>query len=481
MEKLICMENSQYDIMKLDDESSDDSLLVMQVPAQVENQVQLQENENDNDNVNVNGLAIQIFEEPDTTDRQCRAYIEAKGRQCARKAIRNNIYCCSHFSSKKGKSVHVRTPLCGGITIAGARCKHRSLYGRAFCKKHLHNVEKGQTSNSKCRTRTLKRKFEENCTDMVLVHPEIPLEINPVSVINRDDSFSARNIIGETLMLSGTDRNEIKALQWIGSPSHGNDHTEDSCFDNENGIQCKICFEEFSNDKTLGNHWMENHEKEAQWLFRSYACAICLDTFTNKQTLESHVRERHRVQFFDHYILLICIPCGRDFENMDELWLHVMSAHPAELKLPKAPAQLTFSTGEDSLKMIEQGNEASLNNNSMIPSGSQKLVCRFCGLKFDLISDLNRHREAVHMEHNLPSWVEASNRFGRRARSNSNRRSHAKKTEPQPNNSLDILSSTACAECCQDNLEASLKEKYGYLPARLNLKATKLCIELASG
>jgi hypothetical protein len=276
-------------------------------------------------------------------------------------------------------------------------------------------------------------------------------------------------------MLSSTGHNEIKALQWIDSP----DHTEDSCFDNENGSKCKICFEEYSNDQMLGNHWMESHTREAEWLFRSYACAICLDSFVNKKLLESHVQQRHRVQFFEDSVLLICIPCGRDFGNMDELWIHVMSAHTAELKLSKAPEQLMLSTGNDSLKLIEQGNEASLNNNSMIPSGSQKLVCRFCGLKFDLFPDLNRHRQAVHMEDNLPSWVEASNRLERRARSNLNRRSRAKKTESQPN-SLDILSTTALAECCQDNLEASLKEKYGHLPARLNLKATKLWIELAS-
>ncbi|KAK2357306.1 histone-lysine N-methyltransferase SUVR5 [Trifolium repens] len=516
MEKLICMENSEYDIMKLDAESSDDSLLVMQVPAQVENQVQLLENGDDNglvenqvqeenedvndndngqvenedvnvngqvenqlqeENENVNGLAIQIFEEPgtkdsstSTTNRQCRAYIEAKGRQCARTAIRNDIYCCAHFSNKKGKRVEVHTPMCGGITVSGTRCKHRSLRGHAFCKKHLRNVKKGQTSNSKRRTR--KRKFEENCTDMVLAHQEIPLEINPVSVINKDDSFAARNIIGETLTLSSTDRNEVKAVQWIGSPHRGNDR-EDSCFDNENGFKCKICFEEFSNDQTLGNHWMENHEKEAKWLFRSYACAICLDSFKNKKLMETHVHERHRVQFFEHSVLLICIPCGRHFENMDELWLHVMSSHPAELRLLKAPEQLTLSIGDDSLKMIEYGNEASLNNNSKTPSDLQKLVCKFCGLKFDLLSDLNRHRQAVHMEHNVPSWVEASNRLGRRARSNLNRSRRA-------NNSLDILSSTVWAECCQDNLEALLKAKYGYLPERLYLKAPKLCGDLAS-
>ncbi|KAK2411074.1 histone-lysine N-methyltransferase SUVR5 [Trifolium repens] len=516
------MENSEYDIMKLDAESSDDSLLVMQVPAQVENQVQLLENGNDNglvenqvqeenedvnvngqvenedvnvngqvenqlqeENENVNGLAIQIFEEPvtkdsstGTTNRQCRAYIEAKGRQCARTAIRNDIYCCAHFSNKKGKSVEVHTPMCGGITVSGTRCKHRSLRGHAFCKKHLRNVKKGQTSNSKRRTR--KRKFEEICTDMVLAHQEIPLEINPVSVINKDDSFAARNIIGETLMLSSTDCNEVKPLQWIGSPHRGNDFSEDSCFDNQNGFKCKICFEEFSNGQTLGNHWIENHEKEATWLFRSYACAICLESFKSKKLMETHVRERHRVQFFEHSVLLICIPCGRHFENMDELWLHVMSSHPAELRLSKAPEQLTLSTGDDdSLKMIEYGNEASLNNSSKTPSGLQKLFCRFCGLKFDLLPDLNRHRQAVHMDHNVPSWVEASNRFERRARSNLNRGSRAKKTEPQPN-SLDILSSTVCAECCQDSLEANLKAKYGYLPERLYLKEPKICGDSAS-
>ncbi|KAK2357304.1 histone-lysine N-methyltransferase SUVR5 [Trifolium repens] len=132
--------------MKLDDESSDDSLLVMQVPTQVENEVQVEENvdfigqvesqvqvqENDvngqvenqvqvQENVNrvavnpvdseilsSNGLATQIFEKPGSTDRQCRAYIEAKERHCARKAISNDIYCCAHFSSKKRKCVDVR-------------------------------------------------------------------------------------------------------------------------------------------------------------------------------------------------------------------------------------------------------------------------------------------------------------------------------------------------------------------------------------
>jgi hypothetical protein len=63
-------------------------------------------------------------------------------------------------------------------------------------------------------------------------------------------------------MLSNNDNDE--ALRWTDSPN------EDSCFNNESDNKCKICFEEFRNDQTLGNHWMENHEKEAQWLFRNH-------------------------------------------------------------------------------------------------------------------------------------------------------------------------------------------------------------------
>ncbi|MCI28442.1 histone-lysine N-methyltransferase SUVR5-like, partial [Trifolium medium] len=84
-------------------------------------------------------------------------------------------------------------------------------------------------------------------------------------------------------------------------------------FDNENTIKCKICSMQFPDDQALGNHWMDSHKKEAQWLFRGYACAICLDSFTNKKLLETHVQERHHVQFVEQCMLLQCIPCGSHF------------------------------------------------------------------------------------------------------------------------------------------------------------------------
>ena len=505
----------------------------------------------------VNEMDFQISVEPDTKDdaeyRRCQAYIEAKGRQCVRTAIGNDIYCCAHFSRKKEKCAKVLTPMCCGTTIVGTKCKHHSFPSFPFCKKHMRNVEMNKSSNC----HTLKRKAEESCSgskshinnDLVLVHPESSLEIDPTAFTgdddSDDDSFSAKNILGETLMLSGNDYNEIETLHQTGSPKYDNDRVKYSCFDNENANKCKICFEEFSNDQTLGDHWMENHIKEARWLFRSYACAICFDPFSNKKLLESHVQNRHHVPFIENCLLLLCIPCGSHFGNMEELWLHVKSVHHAEFKLAKASEELTLPTNDDPHITIEQGNEASLDNNNFEnPSGSRKLSCRFCGLKFDLLPDLGRHHQAAHMERGLARrrlakrgvryyahrlkpgtlsrpkskrcFKEASNRIKRSAGVNLKRRNQARKlnetgetsmqqphvnettciaeleesqclevanilfsdihqTQPQPKD-LDILS-IACTACCKDNLEASLKEKYGYLPEKIYLKAAKLCSE----
>ncbi|XP_058753614.1 histone-lysine N-methyltransferase SUVR5-like [Vicia villosa] len=354
--------------------------------------------------------AIELFVEPDIDDtksRQCEKFIEAKGRQCRGRAIGSDKYCCAHFSRKPAKEDKAPTPMCGGTTMAGTKCKHHSHPGFSFCRKHLSNVETKNRSNLKrrrskrkakvyCSGSTSKRRVRE---DLGVAPPRSPLDIDPVSVIE-DDSFIARNILDETLTLSGNDHNE--ALQWIDSPLNDNDT------DNDSSIKCKVCFEEFSDDESLCNHWMENHEREAHWLFMSYACAICLDSFTNKKLLESHVPNRHHVQFIQHCLLLKCNACGGNFGNMDEFWLHVKSIHSSEFKVSKAPMQLTLTHGDDSLEMIEHINEASLE-------------------------------------------------------------------EPQPNN-LNILS-IACTNSCEVNLEASLMEKYGYLPERLNLRASEDCSE----
>ncbi|KAK8717532.1 hypothetical protein V6N13_044795 [Hibiscus sabdariffa] len=185
----------------------------------------------------------------------------------------------------------------------------------------------------------------------------------------------------------------------ISLPSAVNDS-----FDDGRTIKCKICSVEFLDDQQLSTHWMENHKKEAQWFFRGYACAICLDSFTNKKVLESHVQERHHVQFVEQCMLLRCIPCGSHFGNTDDLWLHAQSAHPVDFRLSKIAQQHDQSAGEESPQKLELGNSVSLdNNNSENVSSFQKFICRFCGLKFDLLPDLGRHHQAAHMGASLTS------------------------------------------------------------------------------
>ncbi|CAK9185457.1 unnamed protein product [Ilex paraguariensis] len=168
--------------------------------------------------------------------------------------------------------------------------------------------------------------------------------------------------------------------------------------DNENVIKCKMCSEKFLDDQALGTHWMGTHKKEAQWLFRGYVCAICLDSFTNKKVLETHVQERHRVQFVEQCMLFQCIPCGSHFGNPEQLWLHVLSVHPANFRLSNAAQQHNLSVGQDSWLKLEPSNSVSAENiNSENQGGARKFICRFCGLKFDLLPDLGRHHQAAHM------------------------------------------------------------------------------------
>ncbi|KAF8377466.1 hypothetical protein HHK36_030844 [Tetracentron sinense] len=172
--------------------------------------------------------------------------------------------------------------------------------------------------------------------------------------------------------------------------AHKSDH------DIEKNMKCKICAKEFSDDQVLRTHWMEVHKKEAQWLFRGYACAICMNSFTNKKVLESHVMERHGVQFLEQCILFQCMPCGSHFVNPEQLWVHVLSVHSADFRLPSVDQQHDMSAGQASPK-LELGNINSAKNNSESQIASRRFICRFCGLKFDLLPDLGRHHQAAHM------------------------------------------------------------------------------------
>ncbi|KAG2719951.1 hypothetical protein I3760_02G014500 [Carya illinoinensis] len=487
--------------------------------------------------------------EPGSKNRQCIAFIEAKGRQCVRWANDGDVYCCVHLSSRFiGSSARaertppVGTPMCEGTTVLGTRCKHRSLFGSSFCKKHRPRNEMKGTSNF---PETHKRKHENfpssettECKELVHVgEVESPLEVDPVSVISVD-AFHGRNSLTEQSEHPGKDCNGTEELHCISYYLHDNlnpclesprrhslycekhlpswlkrarngknriiskevfiDLLRDCCSQeqrmrlhqacelfyklfksilslrnpvpkevqfqwaiseaskdfsvgkfftklvcsekekltriwgfstdeatqvsssvmgeqslfpmavdashgDETTIKCKICSEEFPDDEALGGHWMEIHKKEAQWLFRGYACAICLDSFTNKKVLETHVQERHHVQFVEQCMLLQCIPCGNHFGNTEELWLHVLSVHPIDFRLSKAGQPHNLSAGEDSPQKLELCNTAHVENNSENSGGFRKFICRFCGLKFDLLPDLGRHHQAAHMGPSLVS------------------------------------------------------------------------------
>ncbi|CAK7339486.1 unnamed protein product [Dovyalis caffra] len=485
-------------------------------------------------------------------NRQCMAFIESKGRQCVRWANDGDVYCCVHLASRfagsstRGEASPLsHSPLCEGTTVLGTRCKHRSLPGSAFCKKHRPRLDAEKTSNSP--ENPLKRKHEEifpssdttYCKEIVLAgQVENPLQVEPVSIMD-GDAFYRRNSLPEKLEHPGHDCNSSEMLHCIGSivldgsvpcpespkryslycdkhipswlkrarngksriiskevfidllkdcsSSQQKLHLHQACelfyklfksifslrnpvpmevqlqwalseaskdfnvgelllklvftekerlrrlwgfaveedlqvsspvlneaaslplaidgnHDDEKSIRCKICSKEFLDDKELGDHWMDNHKKEAQWHFRGHACAICLDSFTNRKGLETHVQERHHVEFVEQCMLLRCIPCGSHFGNTEQLWLHVLSVHPADFRLPKGAQQLNPSMveeKEDSLQKLELQNAASMENNSENFSGVRKYICKFCGLKFDLLPDLGRHHQAAHMGPNL--------------------------------------------------------------------------------
>nr|KYP45514.1 Histone-lysine N-methyltransferase SUVR5 [Cajanus cajan] len=527
------------------------------------------------ESTHMNEMVGKKIVEPDTKNRQCVAYIEAKGRQCVRWANDGEVYCCAHLSSrlsgssvKAEKPVSVDTPMCGGTTVHHTKCKHHALPGSSFCKKHRPRAETDETSN--LTNSMLKRKLEEKqigsevliSKDMVLINAESSFQVEPVPAID-GDSFVERSNLDERPILSGNDQIAMEALRCIGSPPYDN---KDPCLEAPNRYflycekhlpswlrrarngksriiskevftkllrdccswkqkvhlhkACELFYRllksilsqkspvskevqflqaltEASKDTSVGEFFTklvrsekqrikliwefddeinvsslvegpplipstdnDSYDNEnaikSQWLFRGYACAICLDSFTNKKLLEIHVQERHHVQFVEQCLLLQCIPCGSHFGNMEQLWLHVLSVHPAEFKPSKAPEQQTLPTCEDSPEKIEQGNSASVENNSDNLGGLRRFVCRFCGLKFNLLPDLGRHHQASHMGRKLVSSCSTK----RGVRHYTHRLKSGRLSRPRFKNV---------------SLKASLEEKYGILPERLYLKAAKLC------
>ncbi|RAL46751.1 hypothetical protein DM860_005030 [Cuscuta australis] len=451
-------------------------------------------------------------------NRQCIAFIEAKGRQCVRWANDGDVYCCVHLvsrfattPSKTEGTTPFEVGMCEGTTVLGTKCKHRSLIGSSFCKKH--GPKSGDIRNLSFSSPEIKLTKKRK-------HEEI-LDVDPISVIGGNSLIPMSeyhhphpkeysNNTDEVLMCVGLwaqDGREpcsetakrhtlycdkhlpswlkrardgksriiskevfVELLRSCGQSREKKLHLHQACelfygllktllsrrnvvpkeaqfqwaiteaskdvsvrefllrlvfgekeritrhwgFSfNESGtaniqeedgsvIRCKICSGTFLNDQELGTHWMDNHNKEAQGLFRGYACAICLDSFTDKKVLESHVQERHHVEFVEQCMLFQCIPCSSHFGNQEQLWSHVLSVHPSNFRLsnPRPPPyQASQPSGSEDLSLdaVEKEGGKSVGSVENINSEDQKFTCKFCGLKFDLLPDLGRHHQAAHM------------------------------------------------------------------------------------
>ncbi|GKA97846.1 histone-lysine N-methyltransferase SUVR5 isoform X1 [Tanacetum coccineum] len=583
---------------------------------------------------------------PVNKTKQCTAFIEAKGRQCVRWANDGDIYCCVHLSARFSANMvkaEVTPPstdanMCGGTTVLGTRCKHRSLPGTSFCKKHRINKDTEMAFISPPEN-TLKRKLEEvsrdlpeanSCKEIVLsTHFGIPQEYNssePVHCIGIGDGVRcnetpkkhtlycephlpnwlkrARNgksrIVSKEVfvdLLKSCESYEQKLhlhqacelfykffksvlslrspvpkeiqLQWVISEASkdvktrhflmklvetekekitrlwgfNSDNIAQSSYSvvepvkhlmpnngvNDDGIaiKCNICSVVFVDDQMLAKHCIDNHKKEAQSVFKRFVCAICLESFTEDNLLEAHVQGKHQVEFVEQCMLFQCIPCGSRFGNPDQLWSHVLSNHPSNFKqlqnVIKVQAQVKPKGNDE--RSIQVRNV----NNADNQGGLQRFVCRFCGLRFDLLPDLGRHHQAAHMD-SLPNGPRKrgvgapflSNKLkpGRRFKKGLGMRHRGigsikkliqepfkealeveseslesislgrlaesecsdvakllftkiNKTKRHPGN-LEVLA-LARSACCRTSLQESLEKKYGALPQRLYLKAAKLC------
>ncbi|XP_021864963.2 histone-lysine N-methyltransferase SUVR5 isoform X2 [Spinacia oleracea] len=634
----------------------------------------------------VNGVVETKYTASKFKNRQCSAFIEAKGRRCVRWANDGDDYCCVHVMSRfAAPSVKIEasspaeSSMCQGTTTQGTRCKHRSLPGTSFCKKHRPHGDGTIPPNSP--GSQLKRKHDElldkseHTSKEIIIGAEVerPLEGNLTTLMEGNTSNGGENELtmpeqlaedsnsknieithcvglgvhegysyckespkrhslycekhvpgwlkrarnGKSRIISKevfvdllrtcsfqkqkTDlhqacelfykllksilsvRNQVPKdiqFQWALSEASkdlniaeilmklvsrekerltriwGFDLDKDahiSCIPAEEqalvlvekeayddgSFKCKICLEEFSDGQTLGTHWIDSHNKEAQWLFRGYACAICLDSFTNRKVLETHVQERHHAQFVEHCMLIQCIPCGSHFGNSDELWSHVLLAHTEGFRQSKR--------GDNGHQLVDSHQKPIPLKPASVDyfesqSSIRKYICRLCGLKFDLLPDLGRHHQAAHMGPGLVSshtkkkglrfyaYRLKSGRLSRprfqkglggayRLRNKGsivlkkrlqpvnpiraariNVQSHvmdtaglvrlneaqcsaiaqmlsseAQKTRARPSNN-EILS-VARSACCKVSVQRSLEQKYGELPERLYLKAAKLCSE----
>ncbi|XP_010429320.1 PREDICTED: histone-lysine N-methyltransferase SUVR5-like [Camelina sativa] len=444
--------------------------------------------------------------------QQCTAFIESKGRQCVRWANEGDVYCCVHLASrfttkstKNEGSPAVEAPMCGGITVLGTKCKHRSLPGLLFCKKHRPQtgIEKPDNSLSlpaKRKVAEIMSDLETNqCQDLVPFgeHEGPSFEKHePHGATSFTEMFEHCSQEDNLCIGSCSENSYIPCSEfstkhslyceqhlpnWLKRARNGKSRIISKevfidllrgCLSREEKLAlhqaCDIFYKLFKSvlslrnsvpmevqldwakaeasrnaDAGIGEFLMKlvSYERERltriwgfgagagddeedasllydtyaygdddngeettdkdKWSFSGFACAICLDSFVNRKLLESHVEERHHVQFAEKCMLLQCIPCGSHFGDKDQLLLHVQAVHPSECKSLTVVSECNLTNGESSQQPEAGSSQIVLSQNSESTSGVHKFVCKFCGMKFNLLPDLGRHHQAEHMGPNL--------------------------------------------------------------------------------
>ncbi|EOA26462.1 hypothetical protein CARUB_v10022510mg [Capsella rubella] len=447
--------------------------------------------------------------------QQCTAFIESKGRQCVRWANEGDVYCCVHLASrfttnsmKNEGSPAVEAPMCGGVTVLGTKCKHRSLPGLLFCKKHRPQTGIMKPDNSS--SILVKRKVPEIMSTLEINHCQdlVPFGEPEGSSFEKYEPHGATSFsemfercsqednlcVGSCSENSYVPCNEFSTKHslyceqhlpnWLKRARNGKSRIISKevfidllrgCLSREEKLglhqACDIFYKLFKSVLSLRNSvpmevqldWAKteasrntdagvgeflmklvSHERERlsriwgfgtgadqedasllydspnqllaitnasgdgedttdkdKWSFSGFACAICLDSFVNKRLLETHVEERHHVQFAEKCMLLQCIPCGSHFGDKDQLLLHVQAVHPSECKSLTVVPEYNLTNGEFSQNPEAGSSQIVLSQNNENTSGVHKFVCKFCGLKFNLLPDLGRHHQAEHMGPNL--------------------------------------------------------------------------------
>ncbi|KAJ0981802.1 hypothetical protein J5N97_010057 [Dioscorea zingiberensis] len=455
-------------------------------------------------------------------------------------------------------------PLCIGHYhhSNGEQCLEVAKKHTLYCEKHLPKfLKRARNGKSRLVSKDVFLDLLRNCSSRkqkLYLHQACELlygfmksNLSHQKPVPKDDSMgwvlSEASIdphVGEYLLkLVSSEREKIARIWGFGADNVKQVPSEAIVHDlvvhdgdkSEMTVRCKICTEKFSDNQSLGLHWTEIHKKELRWLFRGFACAICMNSFTNRKVLEAHLKEKHGLQFFGHSVLFRCMSCDSHFASPDQLWQHVLSYHSLEFCQQDLTQQQAGTLTQAEHPDIELGNKLCQNiSASEKDGGSQRFVCRFCGLKFDLLPDLGRHHQVAHMSHFTSKRGSNHLRRGRhsyprlkrsfdatfrikdcnnlgtqkhfessnlviapRARLQTQSSetvslgrlldshcsdvaltlfSEIQKTKPRPSN-LEILSAARTA-CCRTSLRTALEMKYGLLPENLCLKAAKLCSEL---